>query len=88
MQKFRLDFEGARTLRLSEESIFTFKVKRYADLFDGKYRIYIPLEAGNTNDQPVTYNPTVSQEVEKAGYKIDKSLWKCNNESRRYCISI
>lgn len=32
MQKFRLDFEGAKTLRLTEESTFTFKVKRYADL--------------------------------------------------------
>jgi hypothetical protein len=32
LQKFRLDFEGAKTLRLSEESYFTFKVKRYADL--------------------------------------------------------
>ena len=32
LQKFRLDFEGARTLRLSEESYFTFKIKRYADI--------------------------------------------------------
>lgn len=32
LQKFRLDYEGLRTLRLSEESTFTFKVKRYADL--------------------------------------------------------
>ena len=32
LQKFRLDFEGSRSLRLSEPSIFTFKVKRYADL--------------------------------------------------------
>lgn len=32
LQKFRLDFEGSKTLRLSEESTFTFKVKRYADL--------------------------------------------------------
>ena len=31
-QSFRLDFEGAKTLRLNEESTFTFKVKRYADL--------------------------------------------------------
>ena len=37
LQKFRLDFEGARTLRLSEESIFTFKVKRYADLLNDCY---------------------------------------------------
>jgi hypothetical protein len=32
IQKFRVDFEGARTLRLSEESKFTFKIPRYADL--------------------------------------------------------
>ena len=32
LQKFRVDFEGARTLRLSEESVFTFKIPRYADL--------------------------------------------------------
>jgi hypothetical protein len=31
-QSFRLDFEGAKTLRLNEESTFTFKIKRYADL--------------------------------------------------------
>jgi hypothetical protein len=32
MQKFRVDFEGTRTLRLTEESEFTFKIPRYADL--------------------------------------------------------
>jgi hypothetical protein len=32
LQKFILNFEGSKTLRLSEESTFTFKVKRYADL--------------------------------------------------------
>lgn len=32
LQKFRVDFEGAKTLRLSEESTFTFKIPRYADL--------------------------------------------------------
>ncbi len=32
MQKFRVDFDGARTLRLTEESTFTFKFPRYADL--------------------------------------------------------
>ena len=31
-QSFRVDFEGARTLRLNEESTFTFKIPRYADL--------------------------------------------------------
>jgi hypothetical protein len=32
LQKFRVDFEGSKTLRLSEESTFTFKIPRYADL--------------------------------------------------------
>ena len=32
LQKFRIDFEGSKSLRLTEESTFTFKIKRYADL--------------------------------------------------------
>jgi Major capsid protein N-terminus/Large eukaryotic DNA virus major capsid protein len=32
MQKFRVDYEGSKTLRLTEESQFTFKIPRYADL--------------------------------------------------------
>ena len=32
LQKFRVDFDGSRTLRLNEESTFTFKIPRYADL--------------------------------------------------------
>ena len=32
LQKFRVDFEGAKTLQLSNESYFTFKIPRYADL--------------------------------------------------------
>jgi hypothetical protein len=32
LQKFRVDFEGSKTLRLSEESTYTFKIPRYADL--------------------------------------------------------
>ena len=31
-QNFRLDYEGTPTLNLTTESVFTFKVKRYADL--------------------------------------------------------
>jgi hypothetical protein len=31
-QSFRVDFQGAKTLRLNEESSFTFKIPRYADL--------------------------------------------------------
>ena len=32
LQKFRIDFNGQRTLRLTEDSKFTFKMPRYADL--------------------------------------------------------
>lgn len=37
LQKFRVDFEGSKTLRLSEESTFTFKIPRYGDLLMDTY---------------------------------------------------
>ena len=37
LQKFRLDFDGATNLRLSEPSTFKFKVLRYADLLMDTY---------------------------------------------------
>lgn len=37
LQKFRIDYEGSRDLRLTEESQFTFKIKRYADLLMDTY---------------------------------------------------
>ena len=37
VQKFRIDYEGCRDLRLSEESKFTFKIKRLADLLMDTY---------------------------------------------------
>ena len=36
-QNFRLDYEGSPTLNLTTESIFVFKVKRYADLLKDCY---------------------------------------------------
>ena len=32
LQKFRVDFEGTPTMKLTEQSYFTFKIPRYADL--------------------------------------------------------
>ena len=43
-QSFRVDFQGAKTLRLNEESSFTFKIPRYADLL---MDCYISLELPN-----------------------------------------
>jgi hypothetical protein len=37
LQKFRLDYEGMRDLRLTTSSTFQFKVKRYADLLMDTY---------------------------------------------------
>ena len=39
LQKFRLDYDGLRELRLSEDSTFKFKVKRYADLLMDTYLV-------------------------------------------------
>ena len=32
LQKFRVDYEGSKTMNLTEESVFTFKIPRYGDL--------------------------------------------------------
>jgi len=62
LQKFRLDFEGSRTLRLSEESNFTFKVKRYADLLMDSYlsvelpNIWSPVFPPQTDDTTTANN--------------------------------
>ena len=37
LQKFRLDYNGLRELRLTEDSTFTFKVPRYAELLMDTY---------------------------------------------------
>jgi hypothetical protein len=39
LQKFRLDYEGNRDLRLTDDSVFKFKVKRYADLLMDTYLV-------------------------------------------------
>ena len=39
LQKFRIDFAGQRTLRLSESSVFDFTVPRYGDLLMDTYMV-------------------------------------------------
>ncbi len=39
LQKFRIDYDGLKTLRLNESSPFTFKIKRYADLLMDTYLV-------------------------------------------------
>jgi hypothetical protein len=39
LQKFRIDFEGSRDLRLTQPSTFTFKIPRYAELLMDTYLV-------------------------------------------------
>jgi hypothetical protein len=63
LQKFRLDYEGSRDLRLTEESQFTFKIKRYADLLMDTYVVV------NLPDiwSPI-YNPSLESDYKWIGY--------------------
>lgn len=62
LQKFRVDFEGSKTLRLAEESNFTFKIPRYADLLMDCYlsvdlpNIWSPIMPPNTDQESELYN--------------------------------
>ena len=63
LQKFRIDYEGCRDLRLTEESKFTFKIKRLADLLMDTYVVV------NLPDiwSPI-YNPCVETNNKWVGY--------------------
>jgi hypothetical protein len=95
LQKFRVDFEGAKTLRLTEESSFTFKIPRYADLL---MDTYLSLELPNiwspifppSEDQDQTTNPDTVRDqwvpyefkwIENIGAKIiSKVTITCGNQ--------
>ena len=62
LQKFRIDFDGQRSLRLNEVSHFRFKVPRYADLLMDTYlviklpNIWSPIyKTGGTNPSFIEY---------------------------------
>mgnify|MGYP006077310899 FL=1 len=56
LQKFRIDFNGLRTLRMSEDSLFSFKIPRYGDLLMDTYlsvtlpHIWSPIYPPHTTD--------------------------------------
>ena len=70
LQKFRIDYDGIRDLRLTEPSTFTFKIKRYAELLMDTYigitipdiwsPIYNPVSSAsdsvNNNDNAIKNN--------------------------------
>lgn len=72
MQRFRLDYEGSRDLRLTESSKFTFKMKRYADLLMDTYivvtlpDIYSPIHPPTT-DTSMNWSPYEFRWIEHVG---------------------
>ena len=39
LQKFRIDYDGSRDIRLTDQSVFTFKIPRYAELLMDTYLV-------------------------------------------------
>jgi len=78
MQKFRIDFNGLRNLRMSEESRFTFTVPRYAELLMDTYLvvtlptiwspIYPPLSCGDV------WHPYEFRWIENLGTQMIKEI--------------
>ena len=66
LQKFRVDFEGAKTLRLSEESQFTFKIPRYADLL---MDCYLSVELPNI------WSPIIPPVVDSTTTANNTGMW-------------
>jgi hypothetical protein len=92
LQKFRVDFDGSKTLRLSEPSTFTFKVPRYADLLMDCYltiampNIWSPIMPPQTvaqSDGTTTYTDWAPYEfkwIDNLGAKmISKVSIVCGN---------
>jgi hypothetical protein len=87
LQKFRVDYNGLRTLRLSEESTFIFKIPRYADLLMDSYisfnlpHIWSPIYSAT----PESNNDAIPYEfkwIENLGAKmISKITITCGNQT-------
>ena len=95
LQKFRVDFEGAKTLRLTEESTFTFKIPRYADLLMDCYlsfelpNIWSPIFPPSVNQDSIVNSQVISTQwvpyefkwIENIGAKmISKITINCGNQ--------
>jgi hypothetical protein len=86
LQKFRVDFEGSKTLRLQEESTFTFKIPRYADLLMDCYmsvvlpNIWSPILPPQKDATVQQWAPYEFKWIENLGAKmISKISITCGN---------
>lgn len=91
LQKFRLDYDGLRELRLTEDSTFKFKVKRYADLLMDTYvvitlpNIWSPIYQP-CNETGCTWGPYDFKWIEGLGANMIKEITiTCGNTTiQRY----
>ena len=90
LQKFRVDFDGSRTLRLTEESTFTFKIPRYADLLMDCYisvelpSIWSPIfpPQQQDDDEHTNWVPYEFQWIENIGAHMIKNVSiTCGNQT-------
>ena len=94
LQHFVLNFEGAKTLQLTEDSTFVFKVKRYADLLMDSYlsvelpNIWSPIMPPQTvtnSDGSTSYTPWAPYEfkwIENIGSQMIKQISiTCGNQT-------
>lgn len=86
LQKFRVDYEGSTTMRLTEESTFTFKIPRYADLL---MDCYLSVELPNiwspiyppTDETGGQWAPYEFKWIEDLGLQmISKITINCGNQ--------
>lgn len=90
LQKFRIDYEGSKSLRLSEESTFDFKILRYADLLMDTYISITLPDIWSPVVPPVSSSgswvPYEFQWIQNIGFKmISKITINCGNQMLFQC---
>ena len=84
MQKFRIDFEGSKNLKLTEDSVFNFKIPRYADLLMDTYvvvnlpniwsPIFPPVSNENQIDSRNKWAPYEFKWIKNLGTELIKEI--------------
>jgi len=66
LQKFRVDYEGSKTLQLTEDSTFVFKIPRYADLLMDTYL---------SIDMPTIWSPLFPPPADQTNCQQGSGRW-------------
>jgi hypothetical protein len=68
LQKFRIDYDGLRDLRLTEPSVFTFKIPRYAELLMDTYLVVTLPDIWSPIYHPVPSTVSINNDNQWAPY--------------------